>query len=380
MQISAVANSLWASLSAPGKPGAPTEVLGEVAAWLIRAHDAGADGGVSAGYSLRRGWLPSYPETTGYIICTFFDLAEILGREELRERAVRMADWEESIQMECGAFRGGFGNSPAQPVVFNTGQVLQGLVRAFKETGRERYLVAARRAGDWLVRVQSADGAWPHHEYMGVPHAYHTRVAWPLLDLWQATGEEKYREAAVRNLEWDRRQLGSDAWLDNCAFAPGQGTYTHTIGYAVEGFIEAAARLDEPRYLEAARAVAEKLLRIWEIRRRMPGEFRPGWGGDFSYTCLTGDAQIALCWLKLYRVTADGRYLSAALKMNDFLAGLISRQKVAEIRGALAGSHPVWGKYCRLFYPNWAAKFYADALMLAMKAGHESLYSPSQGD
>jgi hypothetical protein len=35
-------------------------------------------------------------------------------------------------------------------------------------------------------------------------------------------------------------------------------------------------------------------------------------------------------------------------------------------RGAVAGSAPIWGGYCRLAYPNWAAKFYIDALLLSL--------------
>ena len=33
------------------------------------------------------------------------------------------------------------------------------------------------------------------------------------------------------------------------------------------------------------------------------------------------------------------------------------------IRGGVKGSDPVWGSYLWLRYPNWAAKFGADALM-----------------
>jgi hypothetical protein len=34
--------------------------------------------------------------------------------------------------------------------------------------------------------------------------------------------------------------------------------------------------------------------------------------------------------------------------------------------GAIAGSAPIWGRYSLFEYPNWAAKFFADALMLKM--------------
>jgi hypothetical protein len=33
-------------------------------------------------------------------------------------------------------------------------------------------------------------------------------------------------------------------------------------------------------------------------------------------------------------------------------------------RGAIAGSVPIWGAYSRFEFPNWAAKFFADALMM----------------
>ena len=43
--------------------------------WLCHAQDIRKGepdaGGVSAGWSFEDGWLPSYPETTGYIIETF---------------------------------------------------------------------------------------------------------------------------------------------------------------------------------------------------------------------------------------------------------------------------------------------------------------------
>ncbi|MEO6422619.1 MAG: hypothetical protein ABIR84_08080, partial [Candidatus Nitrotoga sp.] len=37
------------------------------------------------------------------------------------------------------------------------------------------------------------------------------------------------------------------------------------------------------------------------------------------------------------------------------------------VRGGIAGSFPIWGDYSRFEYPNWAAKFFADALMMDMQ-------------
>ena len=54
--------------------------------WLCRAQDVRNDkpdaGGVSAGWSFEDGWLPSYPETSGYIVETFIAAARTLDGSE----------------------------------------------------------------------------------------------------------------------------------------------------------------------------------------------------------------------------------------------------------------------------------------------------------
>src|ERR1051326_3321110 len=62
--------------------------------WLLRAQEATRAGGFSAAYSFAHGWMPAYPETTGYIIPTLWD-AFAHGRDErVRRAALDAADWE----------------------------------------------------------------------------------------------------------------------------------------------------------------------------------------------------------------------------------------------------------------------------------------------
>jgi hypothetical protein len=35
-----------------------------------------------------------------------------------------------------------------------------------------------------------------------------------------------------------------------------------------------------------------------------------------------------------------------------------------DLRGAIKGSQPVWGAYSRLTFPNWATKFFIEAMLL----------------
>jgi hypothetical protein len=351
--------------------------------WLCRAQDRCGGQGVSAAYSLVRGWEPPYPETTGYIIPTFYDYAMMTGQEEFCDRARRMADWEISVQLPSGAVVAGYlrkKNEGQRAAVFNTGQVILGFCRAFAETRDERYLTAAKRAGDWLLSVQGSDGTW----ILDTPivqtteHTYDVRTAWSLLELHACVGESKYADAAVRNLEWSLAQQHEDGWFANNAFSPKVFPYTHNISYVMEGFFESWRLTHDSRYLKATQKTAERLLRIFELRRFMPGEFDAGWKTKASYSCLTGNAQIAGVWLRLFQEGQDVRFLNAALKLNDSVKACQSLSDIhPAVRGGVKGSQPFGGGYTPHTFVNWGAKFLADSLMLeeqAMNAFERSVF------
>ncbi|MCI0546189.1 MAG: pectate lyase, partial [Candidatus Rokubacteria bacterium] len=214
------------ALGLAGSVGTARVHLAATMAWLCRAHDAAGTGGVARSYSLRwqraharRGWLPAYPETTGYIIPTFFDYAAIARDEAFRRRAVQMAEWEVAMQMPEGAVQGGVLGVRPTPAVFNTGQVLFGWARAFRETGEERFRAAARRAADFLVNAQDADGAWRRHgsryARAGV-NVYDARSAWGLLEAARITGDPSQREAAARNLKFVLTRQSANGWFTDC--------------------------------------------------------------------------------------------------------------------------------------------------------------------
>src|SRR5689334_2738285 len=97
--------------SSPAEPVTRSEVdvpgLHAAVAWLCRSHDVTARRGCSKGYSLVRGWLPAYPETSGYIIGTLLAHADRTGNAALVERAVQIGRWEASLQLEDGGVMGG---------------------------------------------------------------------------------------------------------------------------------------------------------------------------------------------------------------------------------------------------------------------------------
>ena len=186
-------------------PG-PHRVIEEAIAWLGCAQDNSItrDGGVARHYSVIDGWAASYPETTGYIVSTLFAHAQETDNDELSRRARRMLDWLVDIQFPEGGFQGGMVNqTPRVPVTFNTGQILIGL--AAGASLDERYREPMRKAADWLVATQDADGCWRKHP---TPFAapgektYETHVS---LGLFRAAAVEPargYLEAALKQVDW----------------------------------------------------------------------------------------------------------------------------------------------------------------------------------
>jgi len=360
--------------------------LRETMAWLCRAQDVAGYGGVSAGYYFADGWLPPYPETTGYIIETFLDYAAFTCDHSYFDRAVRMGDWETTIQLPSGGVRAGIGLND-EPIVFNTGQVILGWVRLYRATGQERYLEAAKTASNWLASIQDCDGKWSRLTHNNIPHAYHSRVAWPLLEAFGVTQISDYKRAAIANIRWVLEQANENAWFDNAAFNAGEPPLTHTIAYTLRGLLEASAHLTgsfKDQVIETVQTAAETLMTRFERSKRnpygrprlLPATFDENWRSTATSSCLTGNAQIAIIWMKLYRLIGDVRFLNAALKILDLVKGTqCLNSGHPGIRGGLAGASVIWGSYERLAYPNWAAKFLADAIML-----QESVMNDLSGD
>ena len=348
--------------------------------WIQRAQAMAGDGGMSKGFDLvRQRWAPSYPETTGYTIPTLLNAAIWLNRPELQEKAISLADYlMKSATPEGGVAH--WASSGAGPIVFDTGQVMFGWLAAFEASGDEHYLQAAMRAGDWLISVQDASGSWKRYQHLGVEKVIDTRVAWALLELEQRIHRDAYRQAAVRNLEWAMQQQDADGWFRRCAFLEREDPFTHTLAYTAEGLFECGCLLDETRYVEAARLTANALLARQHHDGRLASTYSRGWRETSRSCCLTGNCQMGRLWLRFYEIGGDQTYLDAARKAIAFVARTQNlKTSNLNIRGGIAGSHPIYGKYERFKYPNWATKFFVDALLTLDKVESEGGELPYVG-
>ena len=280
--------------------------------WICRSQDEVGSGGV--GDYTFHGWTPGYPEVTGYIIPTLWDYHHLLGRDELAQRAIRMAEWELRIQKSEGGFESLYEGEGREPVVFNTAQVIRGLTRTYLETREQRYLDAAVRAGDWIVANQEPDGSWTKANYLGMKRTYDAYAAAGLAQLATATSDERYANAASANGEFVLRHQHDNGWFELCDNTPeGNATpSTHTLCYTVDGLLEMGAALGERSFTAAAERAAAPLMEAVDTSGRLPGRFDADWRPASSYVVVTGSAQLGVILMKLYAETAMSRRLETA--------------------------------------------------------------------
>jgi hypothetical protein len=342
--------------------------------WLVRAQDATPDGGFSRGYSLTpdrqfgaRGWQPSYPETSGYIIPTLYAAARRLGRGDLAARSARAAAWEIEIQLPSGAVRGGVIGEPVSPAVFNTGQVLLGWLAAFEETGQGIFADAARRAACYLVAMLDPDGHWRRGNSCLVradTTLYNTRTAWALAEAGHRLENDALLAAAARNLSAAAGLQAPNGWLPRCCLTDPQRPLLHTLAYAIRGLLEGGRVLGDAGLIHAAERAAGPLAASVRADGWMPGRYRADWSGAVRWSCLTGQAQMANNWMRLAEITRDTRWLQPVSAVLQFLKRTQNRFSTDPgLEGGIKGAWPVGGGYGAYEVLNWATKFFADALM-----------------
>jgi len=346
--------------------------------WLERAHDVCNRKGISAMYLMDRGWDVAYPETSGYILSTFITYSDLYENPSFFKRAIEIGDWEIEIQTNCG---GVLSNPTKTNIrVFNTGQVILGWCLLYERTQNEKYLEAACKGGDFLADTQENDGRWIQNTHCGA-RTYHARIDWALLRLFKLTGEIIYLNTAEKNLIWVLSQQNRNGWFENCGFEDNM-PIMHVIAYTMRGLLECQSmNIDSINKLEILQKLTKPTKEINEFINKQPVRNTPGliptsfqnnWLTQDNHSCLTGNAQYAIYLYRLSQISNDSLYGEYA----DIIVSALKRtQKISvnkneqNINGAIAGSYPINSGYCASSFPNWATKFFADAIM--MKSNHK---------
>jgi hypothetical protein len=350
--------------------------------WLLHANALCRGNGFAKIFSLRTGWWGPYIETTGYIIPTLYDFIKKFDyrSDEIKKALLSSGNWLLAHQFEDGAFGDSVSNRPTvtvskQPMVFDTGQVIFGLLANYQNEKEEKFLAAARKAGDWLSAIQEKDGSWVKFTYAATHRTYYSRVSWSLSELWRITREKKYRDAAERQLRWVIQQQQQNGAFKFCSFEDDANAVLHVIAYTIEGLWRSGMVLKEDQYQEAALKAGKALIEIQKRDDVLYGHYDLDWKFASRSRCLTGLAQMADIWLMMYETTGEKSFLEQAEKALLFLKGKqVLDQKLPNLYGGLLGSYPWWGEYFPWAVPNWGVKFFMDALLREKNIARDSKF------
>lgn len=345
-----------------------------VLTWLLHAQRATPDDGVAESYNaVTRRWGASYPETTGYIICSLLCAAEagFDADGSLKAAAIRMGRWLVTTQLPSGAFPGGtVAIKTPRPAVFNTGQILEGmshlLERRLDHTGE--ITTSARRAAHYMIDTLDHDGCWRKgiSALTNAPvHAYNVRAAWGLSRYGKVMADPKATKAAQQNALWVCRQQSADGWFDHMSFNVGEPPLTHTIAYTIQGLLEIGALVGDQEMIDRAKRAAEFVYAHQDRETgAIPGQFEEHWRPVGAFTSMTGNAQMAIIGHRLATLTGDASWRERALRANAVCKRFqeIGHRNINR-RGAVRGAYPSNGGYGTYWYMNWTQKFFLDALL-----------------
>lgn len=275
----------------------------------IKSHEL-----VTSGIRVHSRHAEAYPEVTGYLVPTLLRYGE-------RELAMRLVRWLLCIQRADGSYA----SHDGKPYVFDTGQVLRGLLAAAEFVPEA--LKSAERAADYLCGQMLDNGREGFgSRYSGeIPESVHLYVLSPLIEAGEILARSSYREAARHCLDYYCRQPE----------ALQIGTLTHFLGYELEALIDLEC-------IDRAIPVLETLRDL----QLEDGALRAKKGA--AWICSPGLAQLAICWYKV------GMWEPA----DKALSWLEAHQQPS---GGFLGSNGKGASYFPKSELPWAGKFYLDA-------------------
>lgn len=260
-----------------------------------------------------------YMEVTGYLIPTLIECGEF-------QRAGQYAEFLCSFQRPNGSFAGPDGKE----YIFDSGQVLRGLMAASKQW--ERFKPFAKKTADFLVSAVHEDGRMPASYDSQIPEAVHLFALQGLLDATKMFQESIYAQKAKSVAHYYKRTPNV---LD-------PNVMTHFLMYIIDGLIETGEE-------EFVRPTVEKLIKMQKKNGCLPAFPSAPW------TCSAGLSQFAVICYKLKHNDAADRALNYVCSLQNPTGGFY-------------GSYGQGKKYFPNAEISWANKFFLDAVHLKIQS------------
>jgi hypothetical protein len=143
-----------------------------------------------------------------------FEADRIAPGHGFGEAGLRQVDWALTKQRPNGWFASNCLTNPEAPLTHTIGYVLRGVLEAYRLSDRDDLLAAACRTADGLLAAIDREGRLPGQldaefraasDYVCLTGS--VQIAHCLLLLYQATGSERYRDAARRCNRYVRRTI-----------------------------------------------------------------------------------------------------------------------------------------------------------------------------
>jgi hypothetical protein len=353
------------------------EHISAILDWLKIAVCANGDHGIPQMIKLRdyattgsATFAPSYPETTGYMLCTLI----FGGLHKLKtlppDKLDGLVGYLLRTQKDDGAFCAP-GAHNVQGLAFDTGQVLTGLVAYYRHIDpRIDIKESITRAADWLTSEIAQDGSYSMRSSYYDKRAYYISATMGLLQASLALQRDDWRAAAIRNIKWTMAQRLSRVWYRNFSFEDDDYQNLHGIAYTVRGLLDAGRFLGVDEYVDAAKVCVDALLALepksLACKGALPGYLANGFKQYTTDISPTGMCQVALTCLILGEILGRSNYTERGLDAIQVAKGFhFSGFKNAALNGLLPGSWPITGPYMHCVLPNWPIKFFLDGLYIS---------------
>ena len=336
--------------------------------WLLRSCQVNQGAGSSAFYARwrnwRRGWAAPYPETTGYLIPTLFAYQSRFPSLESAETARSCYQWLLRLAQPSGAFSSLYASS-GQPSLFNTGQIFLGLIAGYQDQPSAEAEAAIHRSIDWCLKAVVD----PRKDIQGLYNqgflaAYYIRAIWPLAFAMQVMGRRNEWNQLNDICEVLAERIGPTGALTEAGFKPGSAAFLHTIAYTIRGWWELGCLWEDEKTQDLALQILAHYWERREIAGRWAGAYLAPGEDQLQFTCLPGQAQIAILLQKIGDAKGIEKYQTEARRLLEELCQYQKKGRNPNTDGAFAGSSPFWGPYMPLRYPNWGAKCFLDAAAL----------------
>jgi len=325
--------------------------------WLLNMQNS--DGGYARKFSFVSGEDMSYIETTGYIIPSLWSAGERLNEIKYINSAKKAGEWLLKIQNDDGSFSEIDSNTP---FAFDTGQCLIGLNFLYQKTEHKEYLDAAKRAAYWLMQNQEEDGSWQKVAYNTQKHTYYSRVAAAMLHYAVISNDYVVEKVAMKHIAWVLSEQKENGFFQKSSFLEDVAPYLHTIIYVLEGLLDIYDLTNDKVILEAVLKNANVFKEI-SLKRDLIlcSQYDENFNCVNKERCITGLAQWAGVALRLFEITDNEEYLQCAKNTLFYLKA--KQIKSSVMRGGFSASVPFLGKYGSFDFVNWSNKFFIDTLL-----------------